>query len=120
MDTEGYPIAAADPDISPEDFLLSVMRDPGAPVELRLQAARIAAPLVHPKPNSVDAAAASADPVPANCVDVVTAKALRDDIFRRRSAVRGRSSDVDGDRARAPLRGVPVPGHRAHRKISAA
>jgi hypothetical protein len=61
------------------------MRDPGAPVELRLQAARIAAPLVHPKPNSVDAAAASADPMPANCVDVVTAKALRDDIFRRRA-----------------------------------
>ena len=46
-------VAAADPDISPKDFLLAVMRDPGAPVQLRLQAARIAAPLVHPKPNSV-------------------------------------------------------------------
>src|ERR1700756_283042 len=58
-------VAAAAPDISPEDFLLAVMRDPGAPIELRLQAARIAAPLVQPKPDSADAAAA-ADPPPAN------------------------------------------------------
>ena len=50
--------AAADPNISPKDFLLAVMRDPGAPIELRLQAARIAAPLVQPKPDTADAAAA--------------------------------------------------------------
>ena len=44
--------AAADPNISPKDFLLAVMRDPSAPVELRLQAARIAAPLCHAKPGA--------------------------------------------------------------------
>ena len=46
--------AAADPHISPKDFLLAVMRDPGAPIELRLQAARIAAPLCHAKPSAGD------------------------------------------------------------------
>jgi len=76
--------AAADPNISPKDFLLAVMRDPGAPIELRLQAARIAAPLVQPKPDTADAAAAPADPTPANCIDVITAKTLRDDRSRRR------------------------------------
>ena len=46
--------AAADPNISPKDFLLKVMRDPSAPIELRLQAARIAAPLCHAKPGADD------------------------------------------------------------------
>ena len=37
--------AAADPDISPKDLLLAVVRDPGTPMELRLQAARIVPPI---------------------------------------------------------------------------
>jgi hypothetical protein len=42
--------AAADPNLSPLDFLLSLMRDPGLPPDLRIKMAQAAAPFVHPKP----------------------------------------------------------------------
>ena len=42
--------AAAIPELSPLDFLLCVMRDPNAPLELRIKMAQAAAPFVHPKP----------------------------------------------------------------------
>jgi hypothetical protein len=41
--------ALADPAIMPLQFLLGVMRDPTAPIDLRIQVARAAAPLVHGK-----------------------------------------------------------------------
>jgi hypothetical protein len=59
-----FAAATADPHISPKDFLLGVTRDPGAPIELRLQAARIAAPLRHGKPGA-DHPGDSARPVQA-------------------------------------------------------
>jgi hypothetical protein len=42
--------AAADPNLSPLDFLLSLMRDPGLPPDLRIKMAQAAAPFVHAKP----------------------------------------------------------------------
>jgi hypothetical protein len=41
--------ACADPTITPLQFLLEVMRDTKAPIGLRVQVARAAAPLVHRK-----------------------------------------------------------------------
>jgi len=41
--------AAADPNLSPLDFLLSLMRDPGLPPDLRIKMAQAAAPFVHAK-----------------------------------------------------------------------
>jgi len=41
--------AAADPDISPLDFLLGVMRNPYVPADLRIKVALAAAPFVHAK-----------------------------------------------------------------------
>ena len=42
--------AATDPNLSPLDFLLSLMRDPGLPPDLRIKMAQAAAPFVHAKP----------------------------------------------------------------------
>jgi hypothetical protein len=42
--------AASDPDISPLDFLLGVMRDPCVSADLRIKVALAAAPFVHAKP----------------------------------------------------------------------
>ena len=39
---------------TPLDYLLSVMRDGEAPVEQRLEAAKAAAPYVHPKLSAID------------------------------------------------------------------
>jgi len=41
--------AASDPDISPLDFLLGVMRNPYVPADLRIKVALAAAPFVHAK-----------------------------------------------------------------------
>jgi hypothetical protein len=40
----GPPAVAA---VTPLDYLLQVMRDPTAPAEMRFEAAKVAAPLVH-------------------------------------------------------------------------
>src|SRR6266571_960038 len=42
--------AAADPNRSPLDFMLALMRDPQVPLDLRLEMAAAAAPFVHAKP----------------------------------------------------------------------
>src|SRR6266566_2851618 len=44
--------AASDPDISPLDFLLGVMRDPHISADLRIKVALAAAPFVHAKPGN--------------------------------------------------------------------
>jgi hypothetical protein len=41
---------AADPDRSPLDFMLALMRDPQGPLDLRLEMAAAAAPFVHARP----------------------------------------------------------------------
>ena len=45
--------AASNPNVSPLEFLLSIMRDPHLPFELRIRVAQMAAPFVQPKPRSV-------------------------------------------------------------------
>jgi hypothetical protein len=75
--------ASADPDLSPIDFLLGVMRDPKAPTGLRVQVARAAAPLVHGNLRiaSVEDRASNTSAVggPGGfAIDIEEAKALRD------------------------------------------
>jgi hypothetical protein len=52
--------AAADPNLLPLDFLLSVMRDPNVPPDIRIKVALAAAPFVHPKARSGDPGDAAA------------------------------------------------------------
>jgi hypothetical protein len=47
--TEAQIRAVAEEGLTPLDYLLLVLRDEGAPAAERLQAARIAAPYVHPR-----------------------------------------------------------------------
>jgi phage terminase small subunit len=51
----------ADPDQTPLDYLLEVMRDPGMDDRLRMEAAKTAAPYVHGKVAEVGKKAARAD-----------------------------------------------------------
>jgi hypothetical protein len=44
--------AAADPNRSPLDFMLALMRDPQVPLDLRIDMAAAAAPLVHARPRA--------------------------------------------------------------------
>ena len=88
--------AASNPDISPLDFLLGVMRDPNVSPELRIKVAQAAAPFAHAKPgktgpgdpagyeNLIDGASAFA-------IDSGVAKALRDDQERLNELVRNGS-----------------------------
>jgi hypothetical protein len=85
---------AANPDMTPLDFLRGVMRDPDASPDIRIKAAQAAAPYVHTKPRQ------SAHPDdPADCaalfgetdaftIDTTVAKALRDDHERLSYLVR--------------------------------
>src|SRR4051794_26831487 len=41
--------AALNPDVTPLEFLLGIMRDPNVSPELRIKVAQAAAPFVHPK-----------------------------------------------------------------------
>src|SRR5277367_7048440 len=75
--------ASADPAITPLQFLLGIMRDPGAPTELRVQVARAAAPLVHGnlRAGSGEGDAGTASAVGGQhgfVIDIEEAKALRD------------------------------------------
>jgi hypothetical protein len=75
--------ASADPNSSPLDFLLGIMRDQKAPTDLRIKVARAAAPLVHGKPKiaSVGHRAGNASAVRGPdgfTVDMAAAKAFRD------------------------------------------
>jgi len=44
--------AAANPNLSPLDFLLGLMRNPDLPSDLRIRMAEVAAPFVHRKPKN--------------------------------------------------------------------
>ena len=63
-----FAAAAANPDSSPIDFLLNLMRDKTTPPDLRLQIAQTAAPYLHDKPGRAEA---SARPKPINGMAVV-------------------------------------------------
>jgi hypothetical protein len=70
--------ASADPAITPLQFLLGVMRDPTAPVDLRIRVARAAAPLVHGKPGIASPEVGKAGAIDGFTIDIEEAKALRD------------------------------------------
>jgi hypothetical protein len=79
--------AALNPDVSPLDFLVGVMRDPNVSLELRIRAAQVAAPYVHAKAGmarSSDRAptAELIDPAITFTIDLAIAKRLRDDMER--------------------------------------
>ena len=82
--------AAANPAISPPDFLLGLMRDPNASSELRIRAAQA---FIHAKPGTArpgDPAGTAKliDGTGAFTIDNVVAKALRDDYHRLGELVR--------------------------------
>src|SRR5262249_28782301 len=52
--------ASANPNITPLEFLLGILRDQQAPIDLRVRVAQIAAPLVHEKPGKAAPTAAGA------------------------------------------------------------
>ena len=60
---------AANPDLSPLDFLLGVMRDPNVSLEIRIRVAQAAAPFIHGKPGAARLSdpAASAKPIDDRC-----------------------------------------------------
>jgi hypothetical protein len=85
--------AAANPAISPLDFLLGIMRDPNASSELRIRAAAQAAPFIHAKPGTTrpgDPAGTAKliDGTGAFTIDNAVAKALRDAYHRLGELVR--------------------------------
>jgi hypothetical protein len=80
--------AAANPELTPLDFLRGVMRDPNASPDMRIKAAQAAAPYVHAKPLR---GAHPGDPAEGATllgetgvftIDTAVAKALRDDYER--------------------------------------
>jgi hypothetical protein len=50
-----FSAATSNPELSPVDFFLAVMRDPSIPADWRFRAAQAAAPYVHPKPERAQA-----------------------------------------------------------------
>jgi hypothetical protein len=87
--------AASNPDISPLDFLLGVMRDPNVSPELRIKVAQVAAPFIHAKPGTARSKepTASAKPIDGACdftIDPVVARAIRDDTERLNELLRKR------------------------------
>src|ERR1700726_5094856 len=90
--------AAANPAISPLDFLLGIMRDPASSSELRIRAAAQAAPFIHAKPGTArpgDPAGTAKliDGTGAFTIDNAVAKALRDDYHRLGELVRKKCGD---------------------------
>src|SRR6266403_158210 len=89
--------AASNPEISPLDFLLDVMRDPNVSPELRIKVAQVAAPFIHAKPETARSKepTASAKPIDGACdftIDPVVARAIRDDYARLTKLVQKRYS----------------------------
>jgi hypothetical protein len=85
--------AAANPEISPLEILLGIMRDPKSSSELRIKAAQATRPFVHAKPGSArpgDPAGTAKliDGTGAFTIDNAVAKALRDDYHRLGELVR--------------------------------
>jgi hypothetical protein len=79
--------AAANPEISPLEFLLGIMRDPNTSSELRIKVAQATLPFVHAKaksarPGDPAGSAKLIDGTGAFTIDNAAAKALRDDDHR--------------------------------------
>src|SRR5215471_21274495 len=78
---------ASNPDISPLDFLLGVMRDPSVSPELRIRVAQAAAPFVHAKPGGSHPSDPSVSAIQIEgrrdfIIDPGLARAFRDDSER--------------------------------------
>jgi hypothetical protein len=96
--------AASNPDITPLDFLLGVMKDPNMSSELRIKVAQVAAPLVQAKRGTARSndPAASAKLIDGACgftIDPILARVLRDDCYRLDELCR-----------KSPLSAIRVPG----------
>jgi hypothetical protein len=78
--------AACDPNVSPLDFLLSIMRNPTVSLDHRIKAAHMASVFVHPKPRAATNDAAERGELIDNAnlftIDLALAKRLRDDDVR--------------------------------------
>jgi hypothetical protein len=79
--------AVSNPNVSPLEFLLSIMRDSHLPFELRIRVAQMAAPFVHPKPRSTrctdqDESGKLIDTATLFTMEPALAKKLRDDDVR--------------------------------------
>jgi hypothetical protein len=88
--------AAANPEISPLEFLLGIMKDSNVSPELRIKVAQAARPFVHAKPGTARSSdpAATAKLIDGACgftIDPI-AKALRDDYERLSELLRKRSA----------------------------
>jgi hypothetical protein len=81
--------ASSDPNVTPLQFLLGIMRDDDAPTDLRVRVAQIAAPLVHEKPGKASSNAAGVNQTMGQnepAINLSQAKTLRD-IERRLSTL---------------------------------
>jgi hypothetical protein len=90
--------AAANPEISPLEFLLGIMRDPNVSSEFRIKVAQATLPFVHAKPGSArpgDPAGTAKliDGTGAFAIDNAVAKALRDDYHRLGELLRKKCGD---------------------------
>jgi len=90
--------AAANPEISPLNFLLGIMRNPNVSSELRFKAAQTTLPYVHARPGSArlgDPAGTAKliDGTGAFIIDNAVATALRDDYHRLGELVRKKYGD---------------------------
>jgi hypothetical protein len=101
--------AAANPEISPLDFLLSIMRDPDVSLELRVRVAQAAAPFLHGKPgaarsNDPTAIAKSIDGAGGFTIDPILARTIRDDCQRLNELVQKRPLSATEDQEESWLR----------------
>jgi hypothetical protein len=94
--------AASNPDITPLDFLLGIMRDHTVPPELRVRVAQAAAPFVHAKPGNPQLADPMTDAKQIEgtsefVIEPGLARTLRDDRARlRQLALRRHSPGAHG------------------------
>jgi hypothetical protein len=71
--TTAFAAATSNPELSPLDFFLAVMRDPSIAPDWRFRAAQAAAPYVHPKPERAQAVdpEATAKQIEGPCKDLL-------------------------------------------------
>jgi hypothetical protein len=123
-----FDAATSNPDLSPLDFLLGVMRDPSISPDLRIKAAQAAAPYLHAKPGRSQAtdpavSAKQIEGVGEFIVEAGLARGLRDDMerlssFDRRplsAAEQEEKSELRGRIAEA-ARGISCPANYGRRE----
>jgi hypothetical protein len=66
--TEAQAVAIEKSGLTPLDYMLTVLRDPNAESELRMEAARSAAPYVHPKLANIEVTGKDGGPLQVNIV----------------------------------------------------